>query len=92
MIGIVSMVFRKQIVNCSSSLALVGIGILGAGATAWRIYKMNLFMRRGSGVDPDAWMLDQANAWMVAGVVMPAVGVGLLMVAVSVLLTKSPTQ
>jgi hypothetical protein len=91
-IGIVALALRRRNVNLATAHALVGIGLLGFGTTAWRMHESNSLFLPGGAVDPTAWMNSLGYSWIASGVVLPAVGVGLLLVAVSWLVTKSPIK
>jgi hypothetical protein len=88
-LGMISLTTRKSHFLQSIFQALVGIAILGAGATAWRFFQFHKSIRPGAAVDPDSWFSDHAHAWMAAGVVLPAVGIAMIMVSLSFLRTKS---
>ncbi len=91
-IGLVAIALRRRNINLAAAHTLIGIGLLGFGTTAWRMHESNSLFRPGGAVDPTAWMNSLGYAWMASGVVLPAVGVGFLLVAGSWLLTKPPTQ
>lgn len=89
LIGISAIAVRKSRYNAAAGTAIMAIGLLGFGATAWRLFRFNGLMREGGGADPGQWMGDFGVSWMAAGVVLPACGIGLLFLCISILLTKT---
>ena len=91
-LGIVALILRKRIVNLAIAHALVAVGVFGFGTTAWRIHETNSLLLPSGSVDPTSWMISLGYSWMASSVVLPAVGIGFLLLAVSWLFTRPITQ
>jgi hypothetical protein len=89
LIGISSIIVRKSRYNAVAGIAIIAIGFLGFGATAWRLFRFNGLMREGGWADPGQWMNSFGVSWMAAGVVLPACGISLFLLCLSILLTKT---
>tara|TARA_B110000037_G_scaffold89821_1_gene106255 strand:+ start:78 stop:446 length:369 start_codon:yes stop_codon:yes gene_type:complete len=88
-IGLSSLIVRRNRFNSFAAIVLSAIGCLGFGATAYRLYSYNSLLLPGGMVDPTQWLSDFGQSWMAAGVVLPACGIGLILLALSVAFTKA---
>lgn len=71
LLGVISLTTRKSHLVESIFHALVGIGILGAGASAWRFCEFHKSINPSGNVDPQSWFTEHAIAWMPAAIVFP---------------------
>ncbi len=92
-IGIVSLIVRRQRFSVFSTFATVGIGFAGLGATFWNLSAMNrMQLFHISSVDPDSWLADFSVSCASAGAVLPACGISMVLIGLSFLLQKSNTK
>lgn len=86
--GISAVIVRRSRYNAVAGIATIAIGFLGFGVTAWRLFRFNGLMREGGWADPGQWMSKFGVSWMAAGVVLPACGISLFFICLSIFLTK----
>jgi hypothetical protein len=86
--GLLAILIRKRRMNIASGIAIFATVCAGLGTTAWRQYQVSSVM--SPGVFPLQQQLDFSQAWLATGVVLPAAGFGLFLVALAWLFTRPP--
>jgi hypothetical protein len=89
LIGLVSVIIRRQRFSIFSACAVVGIAFAGLGASFWNLSAMNRPLIHGdAGVDPFSWLGDFGVSCASAGAVLPASGIAMILVGISFLFQK----
>jgi|AntRauTorckE6833_2_1112554.scaffolds.fasta_scaffold111065_2 hypothetical protein len=90
LIGISSIVVRRSRYHLIAGILIVAVGCFGLGITAWRLFELNGFVPANGWVDPSSWLRSLGTSFMATGVVLPACGVGLILLALAICFTKQP--
>ncbi len=89
LIGLASLIVRRQRFSIFSACAVMGIAFAGLGATFWSLHEMNSFLGiLAGGVDPSSWFGDFGYSCASAGAVLPACGIAMVLVGISFLFQK----
>ena len=89
-IGVASLIIRNHKFSLFAASSIIAFAFAGLGMTFWGLSSSNRMQQfTPYGVDPSSWLAEFSYATARAGLVLPACSIGMILVGLSFLLTKT---